>query len=148
MFRSGLFALVLLTPLALACSFGDIYNGCGSHGTEDLVPGDLVGTWSGTDAGTLTLNSDGTFTASELRQKDADPRLLTGRGTWSMNQASTSDTERVADVSDVPLTFANPDGTKTAWNRIDVNHDIRPVRELRYLYGPPESCDLRTLVKQ
>jgi hypothetical protein len=143
-----LLVFVLLAPLAMACSFGDIFNGCGSHGTEDLVADDLVGTWRGADAGTLVLDADGGFTATDLRQKDTDPALLSGKGTWSLNQTSSSATARVDGVSDILLTFVHPDGTRTAWNRIDVDHNIRPVRQLLYLYGAPESCDLRILKKQ
>jgi hypothetical protein len=144
-----LLALALLVPPTVACAFGDELNGgCGSHGTEDVVTGDLVGTWSGTNAGTVVLAADGTFTAEDLRQKDAHPDRLSGRGTWSLTRTSSSATKRPANVSDVLLAFVQPDGTKTEWNRIDVDHNVRPVSRLEYLYGDAEDCDLRVLNKR
>jgi hypothetical protein len=145
----SLLALALLIPSTAACSFGDELNGgCGSHGTEDVATGDLVGAWSGTNAGTVVLAADGTFTAEDLRQKDAHPDRLSGRGTWSLNHTSSNATKRIANVSDVLLTFVQPDGTKTEWNRIDVDHNVRPVSRLEYLYGEAEGCDLRVLDKR
>jgi hypothetical protein len=145
----ALLALALLVPPTIACGLGDVMNaGCGSHGTEDVVTGDLVGTWSGADAGTIVLAGDGSFTADDLRQKDARPDRLSGRGTWTLNRTSSDSTERTPNVSDVLLTFVQPDGTRTEWNRIDIDHDIRPVSHLAYLYGEAEDCDLRVLDKR
>jgi hypothetical protein len=141
--------VALLLPSTAACSFGDELNGgCGSHGTEDVVTADLVGAWSGTNGDTVVLAADGAFTAKDLRQKNAHPDGLSGRGTWSLNHTSSSATKRIGNVSDVLLTFVHPDGTKTDWNRIDVDHNVRPVSRLEYLYGNAEDCDLRVLNKR
>lgn len=140
-----LLALALLLPAPAACTMGDMFNGgCGSHGTEGLVVADLVGTWSGPDAGSITLAADGTFAADGLRQKDGN---RSGRGTWTLNHTSSSDSHRRAHASDVELTFVRSDGRRTAWNRIDVDHDIRPVSQLEYLYSDPVNCDLRVLTR-
>ncbi len=140
--------LALVVPIGLACSFGEIYNGCGSHGTEDVSTADLVGTWSGAEAGRLTLSADSSFVAVDLREPDgAGTTLVSGHGTWTLNQTSSKDTKRRPDTSDIGLVFVKPDGTNRAWNRIDV--DLRrPVSRLQYLVGEASSCDLRALDKE
>jgi hypothetical protein len=145
--RLALAALLLLAPMAMACTMGEIFDGCGSHGTEDLTQADLVGTWSGKDAGKLVLRADGSFVATELHE-DNRGRVTSGAGTWTLNRTSSTATARTPGVSDVGLVFVATDGSKREWNRIDVDHDIRPVSQLLYLVGDAADCDLRTLVKQ
>ena len=48
-------------------------------------------------------------------------------------------------VSDVLLAFVQPDGAKTEWNHIDVDHNVRPVSRLEYLYGDSGNCDPHVL---
>jgi hypothetical protein len=141
--------LAVLVPMGLACALGDIYNGgCGSRGTEDITAADLVGTWSGTEAGRITLKADSSFDAADLREKDGNgTRLVSGHGIWTLNQTSSKDPTRRPDTSDIGLTFVQPDGTNRTWNRIDVGA-FRPVSRLQYLVGEAESCDLRTLDKE
>ncbi len=142
-----LLSLALLVPPTAACAFGDELNGiCAPSGTVGLGDSAVVGTWSGKDAGTLVLAADGTFTAQDLRQKDRDPDQLSGHGTWALNDASPGSTGY---SSDLLLTFVQPDGGKTPWNRIDIA-PTRPVTWMSYVNGA--TCDLgsdfRTLNRQ
>lgn len=112
---------------------------------------DLAGTWSGPDAGTVELNADGSFIATDLREKDGDKtKLVSGQGVWSLNQTSSEENERTAGVSDVQLTFVDADGSERAWNKIDVA-DVRPVSRLEYVYSFAkeiwDDCDLRKLTR-
>jgi len=140
-----LLALVVLVPVGAACTLGEIFDGCGSHGTEDVTSADLVGTWSGPEAGRIVLHADSSFVATDLREKD---HLVSGRGVWTLNQTSSADPTRRPDASDIGLTFVEADGTRRTWNRVDVDHNHRPVSRLQYLVGDVESCDLRALDKE
>ncbi|MGH3680351.1 MAG: hypothetical protein ACRDT2_08890 [Natronosporangium sp.] len=123
-------ALAALAPMGLACALGDILaGGCGSHGTEDVDLEDVLGTWTGADAGTITLDADSTFVAADLREPDGErTRFLSGHGTWYLNQTSSTNTTRTPGVSDIHLTFIHSDGTTTSWNMIDINQSYRPVQ--------------------
>ncbi|OLB74596.1 MAG: hypothetical protein AUI14_23100 [Actinobacteria bacterium 13_2_20CM_2_71_6] len=144
-------ALLLLAPLAMSCSFGDIYNGCGDERPDGITMTDLFGTYAGPDAGTVTLRDDRTFVADGLRIKDKDQ--LAGHGTWAMRPAPTP--PRTADDGEIVLTFVHDDGTTTDWTRIDVGGKAVEYgagqRDLTlwlyYLYGDVESCDPRKLSK-
>ena len=68
--------------------FGPVnYFGCGVHRPSGITEADLVGTYATDDGGRLTLNSDGSSTATSL---DPEPGFgpQSGSGDWQLLQGS------------------------------------------------------------
>jgi hypothetical protein len=132
---------VALAVAAMACGLGDIYSGdCGYVGEDHYETGALAGTFSDPTTGTVTLNGDGTFTASGLWVKGtAGGEPLDGRGTWSL-RARPSPADSAEDGTLV-LTFVRDDGSTEDWTRINPGGPSG-VDYLYYVYGDLESCEL------
>ena len=147
-------AFALLASSLLGCALGDIFNaGCGYSRPDGVEISDLVATYGGPDTGTITLKKDGTFSATDLRKKHHDSdevTLLSGRGTWSLNERGPNRTQRTEDYSDIALTFAENDGTTSTWTRIDIGASEVGYASgeygfdvwLYYLSGDFSSCDI------
>jgi hypothetical protein len=129
----------------MACSLGDIYNGeCGYAGQDHYETGAVAGAFSDPTTAPVTLNGDGTFTATGLRVKGtAGEEQFGGRGTWSL-RARPSPANN-AEAGQLVLTFVRDDGTAKDWTRINPGGSTTDVEYLYYLYGDLESCELQKI---
>jgi hypothetical protein len=131
--------LLLVSLSSFACGVPSPFGGCAPGRPDGITTTDLVGTYSGQNAGTLVLNGDGSFTASELDVGFGDQGITakSGTGTWTLQDRDSLQT-------DVSLVFVGPDGTEGGWDLIDVaGTKAEPL--LWYFYGDPDECNLREM---
>jgi hypothetical protein len=135
----------LRKPIAVAALLAVLSisaGGCGWLSDLDRPPGitnsDLIGTYSGSDAGIFELRSDGHFVATDMHDIE-----------WGTGKASGSGTWRLAPLSggswDIGLEFipAKPDGL--FWSDIHVGGSKEHPILWYYAGGDEDAHDIRTM---
>lgn len=141
--RCAIALTVLLASVISGCSTGDLNTGCGYGSPGAVGAVDLVGSYRGDNAGSVTLRSDFTFTATGLRV-DGSPDQLSGAGAWKLRKRPTP--SNTPDDGDIVLSFVPPVDGRSQWTRIFAGGSGpgEPIF-LYYDVGGSGSCDLRQL---